>query len=105
VFGVGYSALAIVLAIVVCFLLIATLAYKSVQRYKLGMPLAGSCSAVISAACHKAEGEDMSQWSKVTRGVAKGSGEIGTWKVGEGSGHCAFWSELVAPLVPDRLYV
>jgi hypothetical protein len=104
VFGIGYSALAILLAIIVCFLLIAILTYKSVQRYKLGMPVAGSCSAVISAACHKAEGEDMPQLRKVMWGVVKGSGEIGTWKVGEGSGHCAFSSELVAPPIPGRLY-
>jgi hypothetical protein len=103
-FGIGYSALAIVLAIVVCFLLIAILTYKSVQRYKLGMPVAGSCSAVISAACHKAEGEGMPQLRKVMWGVVKGSGEMGTWKDGEGSGHCAFSSELVAPPIPGMLY-
>jgi hypothetical protein len=104
VFGIGYSAMAIVLAIVVCFLLIAILTFKSVQRYKLGMPVAGSCSAVISAACHKAEGEDMPQSRKVMWGVVKGEGEMGTWKDGKGLGHCAFSSELVAPPIPGRLF-
>jgi hypothetical protein len=104
VFGIGYSALVILLAIIVCFLLIAILTFKSVQRYKLGMPVAGSCSAVISAACHKAEGEDMPQLGKVMWGVVKGSGAMGTWKDGEGSGHCAFGSELVVPSIPGRLY-
>jgi hypothetical protein len=104
VFGIGYSALAILLAIIVCFLLISILTFKSVQRYKLGMPVAGSCSAVISATCHKVEGEEVPQLKDVMWGVVKGEGEMGTWKDGRGCGHCAFSSELVAPPIPGRLY-
>ncbi|KAE9378662.1 hypothetical protein N431DRAFT_459996 [Stipitochalara longipes BDJ] len=57
VFGIGYSAMSIALAALICLLLIAVLALKSWQRYKVAMPVAGSCSVVISAACHKAERE------------------------------------------------
>jgi hypothetical protein len=105
VFGIGYSALAIGLASLVCFLLILLLTFKSLQRYKLGMPMAGSCSAAISAACHKPEGDENPQLKKVMWGVVKGKGEtIGMWKIGESFGHCSFSGALVAPPIPGRLY-
>jgi hypothetical protein len=105
VFGIGYSALAMALASLTCFLLILLLTYKSLQRYKLGMPMAGSCSAAISAACHKVDKDESLHLKKLMWGVVEGQGEtIGTWKSGKGFGHCSFSSALVAPPIPGRLY-
>jgi hypothetical protein len=61
------------------------------------MPVAGSCSVVISAACHKKEGEQAPQLRKVMWGVVK---EVKR----EGCGHCAFTGEVVKPPVPGKLY-
>jgi hypothetical protein len=105
VVGTGYSAMAISLAFVVCFLLLGILTFKSLQRYKVGMPVAGSCSAVISAANHKAEGDEAPQLGKVMWGVVKEGKSIGTCNNNEEeSGHCAFSSEMVAPPTPGMLY-
>ena len=97
VFGIGYSALSIALALLICFLLFVILAIKSWQRYKVVMPVAGSCSIVISAACHKAEREETPHLKKVMWGVLKDDD-------GEGYGHCAFTLKLVQPPVAGRLY-
>jgi hypothetical protein len=105
VLGIGYSALSILLASVVCLILIALLTFKSVQKYKVGMPVGASCSAVISAACHKAEGDQALELKRVMWGVVKGPAEsLGSWKNGGNFGHCTFSSGLVGPPVPRRLY-
>jgi len=98
VFGIGYSALSIALAALICFVLIALLAFKSLQRFKVAMPVAGSCSVVISAACHKVEREENPHMKKVMWGVVKDDA-AGV------SGHCAFTLKLVKPPVPGKLYV
>ncbi|KAI9925115.1 hypothetical protein MW887_006523 [Aspergillus wentii] len=48
----GYSPLAIVICLSVSGVLIAYLVGMGCRRFKSGMPIAGSCSAAISAACH-----------------------------------------------------
>jgi hypothetical protein len=97
VFGIGFSSLSIAIAAVICFSLITILTIKSLQRYKVGMPVAGSCSLVISAACHKAEGEEAPQLGKVMWGVVKEQDKQ-SW------GHCAFTRETVEPPVPGMFY-
>ena len=97
VFAIGYSALSIALAAGTCFSLIAILAFKSLQRYEVGMPVAGSCSVVISAACHKAEREEAPQLKKVMWGVVKDAS-------GERPGHCSFTLKLVKPPTLGELY-
>jgi hypothetical protein len=68
--------------------------------YKRGMPLAGSCSLAISAACHpEQDSEDAStllseqklQWGVVNTSV-------------DGIRHCAFSSREVGTLVKGRTY-
>jgi hypothetical protein len=97
VYAIGYSALSIALAAATCFSLMAIMTFKSLQRYKVGMPVAGSCSVVISAACHKAELEEAPQLKKVMWGVVKDAN-------GEESGHCAFTLKLVKPPVEGEFY-
>jgi hypothetical protein len=98
VFGIGYSSLSIAIAAVIFFSLIAILNTKSLHRYKVGMPVAGSCSLVISAACHKAEGEEAPQLGKVMWGVVKEQDKQ-SW------GHCTFTREAVELPLPGLFYV
>ena len=65
------------------------------RRYEEGMPLAGSCSAAISAACHpQADEVDVSlvplKWGVVD--------------VDKGVGHCAFSGRYVSPPITWRWY-
>lgn len=87
----GYSPLAIVIAICVAILPPIAFCFMGSRRFKSGMPVAGSCSLAISAACHpRAKVDDVDgkfqgieyrllQWG--AEPCAPGDGEIG---------HCAF---------------
>jgi len=50
--SIGYSGLAILLAAVACLLLLCLINVNPARKQDPKMPVAGSCSAVISAACH-----------------------------------------------------
>lgn len=92
IMALGYSPLAIVIAVCVAVLLPAALCFMGFRRFKSGMPVAGSCSLAISAACHpwdkKRDGADgelqgieyrLLRWGAEPR--LPGTGDIG---------HCAF---------------
>ncbi|BCS30580.1 uncharacterized protein APUU_80883S [Aspergillus puulaauensis] len=92
VMALGYSPLAIVITVCVAVLLPAALYFMGSRRFKSGMPVAGSCSLAISAACHpcdkKGDGADgklqgieyrLLRWG--AEPCLPGAGEIG---------HCAF---------------
>jgi hypothetical protein len=55
------------------------------RKYKPGMPLGGTNSAVIAAACHVAGEEEKIERKKVKWGV------VGKYDT-DGTGHCAFSS-------------
>lgn len=57
--SLGYSPLPIFLAILVSSLLVFLMLLLSCKRLKSNMPLAGACSAAISAACHPPKGENL----------------------------------------------
>lgn len=57
--ALGYSPLPIFLSILVGSLMICILIGISCQRLQSDMPLSGSCSAAISAACHPPKDEDL----------------------------------------------
>jgi hypothetical protein len=98
----GFSPIAIILAtslgaaIALGGLIIGRLKFAD------GMPVASSCSAAISAACHPSS-EDANasslpvQWGAVTHGKR-------TSNTGEPVGHCAFSSLPVEEPIPGRLY-
>jgi hypothetical protein len=65
------------------------------RRYKSGMPLAGSCSAALSAACHPLADEPDVALLPVKWGVVS---------VAEGVGHCALSSRYVSPPITWRWY-
>ncbi|KAJ5759984.1 hypothetical protein N7520_007140 [Penicillium odoratum] len=57
--SLGYSAMPIFLAILVASLLVFLMILLGFKRLKSNMPLAGACSAAISAACHLPNGENI----------------------------------------------
>jgi hypothetical protein len=90
----GYSPIAIVITLIVGTFLALFVSVLGLRKYKPGMPLAGSCSAAISAACHGRAGIDTTaplQW-----GVTSEEGvEIG---------HCAFSDRAVRTPIDGVLY-
>ncbi|KAF2626657.1 hypothetical protein BU25DRAFT_411632 [Macroventuria anomochaeta] len=96
----GYSPIAMLVVIILGVFMVAAVVSFGYIPYKTGMPLAGSCSLAISAACHPAQypeakdgalSEQKVQWGVVSTGV-------------DGIGHCAFSSNEVEPLVDGRMY-
>jgi len=98
----GYSPVAIILTTVVGFTIAAGGLIISRFWYPAGIPLASSCSAAISAACH-APLEDVNasllpvQWGAVTHGKAGEDGD-------EPIGRCCFTSFPVEMPILGRLY-
>jgi hypothetical protein len=96
----GYSPLAIIAVMVLGSLMVISILAFGYIPYTRGMPIAGSCSMAISAACqsveqHESGGNKISE-EKLQWGVVS----IGSHEVG----HCAFSKNEVEPLVKGRLY-
>lgn len=89
----GYSPIAILFAVILGLLMLLTVSGMGLRRYSGHMPLAGSCSAAISAACHTQE------W-----GVAEMSVMWGVTGVNGGVGHCAFSGAEVGKPVAGAWY-
>lgn len=90
----GYSPVAIILTMLIGVILAAFIAVLGFRRYKPGIPLAGSCSAAISAACHGRPFIDPTvplQW-----GV--------TSEAGAQIGHCSFSDRAVGTPIEGALY-
>lgn len=97
-FTCGYSPIAIAFVIVVALLMALFAIFVGLKRFKSGMPLAGSCSAAISAACHSINGlektvvtDEPLQW-----------GVMGA--TAEGLPHCGFSSHPVEAPEDGVLY-
>lgn len=79
----GYSPLGILISLTIRLILVSGLLLLALRRFPSGMPLASTCIAAISAACHPPLPEDEEayrfpvQWGVVGLDV-------------EGAGHCAF---------------
>ena len=93
--NIGYSCIAIITAIFIGTV-VMLLGLLNGFRWHQGMPLAGSCSAAISAACHRPD-EDVDAATKpVMWGVASSE---------NGIGHCCFTSFEVSRPVPGEHYL
>lgn len=96
--ALGYSPLAILAVVVLGACMIAAVVGVGFVRFNGGMPLAGSNSLAISAACHGGEdgGKDDARqrvmWGVVRTGI-------------DGVGHCAFSAGEVEPVVKGRVYM
>ena len=98
----GYSNIAIIFVIVVGLLVILTGIAHGFRRYKPGIPLAGSCSAAISAACHGPPEDEKASLKPVKWGVAPQSKDEES--ASESVGHCCFTSLPVDFPIEDSFY-
>jgi len=94
---VGYSCIAIFCALVLGGVAVVCGIVNGFRRYDDGIPLVGSCSAAISAACHPQRGDEMAflkpvMWGKVHEDRT------------DGLGHCCFSSFEVERPVSGELY-
>jgi hypothetical protein len=85
----GYSPIAIFAVILVGIFMIGFVLTAGMQRFKSGMPVAGSCSASISAACHaySEHRDENAALGKLSWGT--------TVQATRGIGHCSFSSTIV----------
>ncbi|KAK1641312.1 hypothetical protein BDP81DRAFT_504648 [Colletotrichum phormii] len=91
----GWSPLGVLCVLVVIIVMMGFLIVAERRRLRFGvMPVAGSCSAAISAACHP-DSDEGNTWEKTLQ-----------WGVVDSSavGHCSFSSGSVSAPVRGRLY-
>lgn len=81
----------------------------SFKTYKSAMPVVGSCSAAISAACHPPKEDDLDQatlglvmWGE-TLGAPAWEMGISVDEIGEDRGHCSFTSLNTTIRLPQLL--
>lgn len=93
----GFSPMAMVFSAVAGMVLVLVVVGMSYFEFDSAMPVAGSCSVAIAAACHTDHGEraaqDLLQWGELYLGLSET--EVG---------HCAFTSGLVRRPTVGRLY-
>ena len=95
--SLAYSSIALVFAIALGSVMVLVCIVMGFRRLPAGIPLPGSCSLVISAACHRPDDDvDAARlplmWGEIKAG---GDGEVG---------HCCITSKGVSRPSPDRLY-
>ncbi|MCJ1426734.1 hypothetical protein MMC29_004637 [Sticta canariensis] len=91
----GYSPIAIITVIPLGALLLFLVIANGFRKYNKGMTLAGSCSAAISAACHRPEKDVDAAVLPVLWGAVSTEGPIG---------HCCLTSFEVSPPVESESY-
>ena len=97
----GYSNIAIIFVISFGSILPLIAIVYGFRRYPSGMPLAASCSAAISAACHPPEADIDAASKPLQWGV---TGEVVETNAGRKVGHCSFTSLEVTAPVEGQLY-
>lgn len=97
----GYSPIAILVTIVVGAAIMLLGTAMGYRRYKPGMPLVGSCSAAISAACHPPFRDKDASISKVQWGAVKNQELNGQ---NYGVAYCSFTSWNVEKPVTGKWY-
>jgi hypothetical protein len=92
----GFSCIAMIFLVGIGWLVFIAGVGMGLRRYREGMPLVGSCSAAISAACHPAADEPEVALVPVKWGVVS---------VADGVGHCALSGRYVSPPITWRWYM
>lgn len=92
---VGYSCIAIITVIALGGIVVIIGILHGFKRYKPGIPLAGSCSAAISAACHRPNEDVDAPYKAVMWGAVKSKNPVG---------HCCFTSFEVTKPVKGQKY-
>lgn len=93
----GYSSIAIISTIILGSIIVLFGILTGLRKYKEGMPLVGSCSAAISAACHSMRNDPNASLFPVMWGATKVENENSV-------GHCCFSSLDVSPPVEGEVY-
>ena len=91
----GYSCIAIITVIALGGVIVIIGILHGFRRYKPGIPLAASCSAAISAACHRPNEDVDAPYKPVMWGAIKSKSPIG---------HCCFTSFEVTKPVKGQKY-
>ncbi|KAH7383464.1 hypothetical protein BKA64DRAFT_582563, partial [Cadophora sp. MPI-SDFR-AT-0126] len=91
----GFSCIALIFLVGIGWLVLIAGVGMGLRRYNGGMPLAGSCSAALSAACHPPPDEHDVALAPVKWGVVS---------ISQGVGHCALSGRYVSPPVTFRWY-
>jgi hypothetical protein len=91
----GYSCIAIISAIILGSIIVLFGILTGLRSYKEGMPLVGSSSAAISAACHRLRNDPDASTLSVLWGAVEKTGAVG---------HCCFSSLDVSPPVEGEVY-
>ena len=94
----GYSPLPILLVIMLGIVMLMLLIGHGIfRKFSSCMPVVGSCSVAIAAACHRPKDDEDAAYLPVAWGevVSEGTTDIG---------HCCFTSRTVYEPIPDRLY-
>ncbi|CAD6588975.1 MAG: hypothetical protein ASARMPRED_003851 [Alectoria sarmentosa] len=94
---VGYSCIAIITVIILGVIVVALGILNGFRRYRPVMPLVGSCSAAISAACHRPREDIDAATLPVLWGAVSGQEECAV-------GHCCFTSFEASPPVKGKAY-
>lgn len=111
----GYSPISIFVALVLGLVMILALVVNGFRKLDPGMPVASSCSAAISAACHLPLGEEDAALYPLMYGVVEKydwgddteytGNSIAEDEEEVGHGHPCFSSEEVSPLLAGHTYV
>lgn len=96
--AVGYSPAPILCTIVLGSCMLIVVVGMSFRRLPSSMPIAGSCSMALAAACHRPEGDVDAPFLPVKWGVVRESEDP------EGVGHCCFTSEELTEPQEGKLY-
>ena len=91
----GYSCIAIISVIILGSITVILGLLMGSRKYKEGMPLVGSCSAAISAACHPPEEDVDASLLPVLWGAVNSDQKVG---------HCCFTSFDVSPPIEGEDY-
>ena len=97
----GYSPMAMIFVIILGSIIVLLGICFGFRKSRGGMPLAGSCSAAISAACHPPEADVNASLKRVMWGVVA---EDSFQYEGESVGHCSFTSSTVEAPVVGKWY-
>ena len=98
---VGYSCIAIFCALILGSVAVLGGLLNGFRRYDNGIPLVGSCSAAISAACHRPSADAMAYVRPVMWGVMGADTDEGR---GNEVGHCSFSSFEVGKPLKGHFY-
>lgn len=120
----GWSPLALILSIAMGAIMVLVLLGLGVRRFRSCIPLAGSCSAAISAACHRPSNNSKASAERVIWGETAGSSSLmeeeelvnkdtvlkvrrvdSDYDQQGHFGHCSFTSCAVRQPSLDKLYI